>query len=45
VSSAIVRLGGFRIVGLGNENNNFASEDLKGADKTEDIATANIFTN
>ncbi len=36
---------GFRVAGWEDENDDSASEDLDGADKTEDFATANIFTN
>ena len=34
-----------RVVGWEDENDDSASEDLDGAGRTEDIATANIFTN
>ncbi len=37
--------GGFRVAGWRDENDDSASEDFDGADKIEDIATANIFTN
>ncbi len=37
--------GGFRVAGWRDENDDSASEDYDGADKTEDIARANIFTN
>ena len=37
--------GGFRVAGWRDENDDSASEDFDGADKTEDIARANIFTN
>ena len=37
--------GGFRVAGWRDENDDSASEDLDEADKIEDIATANIFTN
>ena len=37
--------GEFRAVVWEDNNEDSASEDSDGADKTEDIATANIFTN
>ena len=36
---------GFRVAGWRDENDDSASEDFDGADKSEDIARANIFTN
>ena len=38
-------VGEFRAVGWEDENGDSAPEDSDGADKAEDIATANIFTN
>ncbi len=37
--------GGFRVAGWRDENDDSAPTDFDGADKTEDIARANIFTN
>jgi hypothetical protein len=37
--------GGLRVAGWRDENDDSASEDFDGADKTKDIARANIFTN